>query len=109
MLLALRLRCRGLGREGRIFKIRTLHVAVKEHHPRQVDRAIAAEDLVLVQFEVDAQALDDVGMGAGFDFQADCVSLAPVVQLHADGLQQGARFFLFEIEVGVAGDAEWRH
>ena len=72
----------------------------------EVDGAVAAEDLVLFEFEVDAQALDDFGIGAGFDFEAHGVAFAAVVQLDADGFKQRARFFFFEVEVGVAGDAE---
>ena len=94
------------GREGRELEVGPLHVAVEEHQPREVHRAVAAEDLVLVEFEVDAQALDDLRVGAGLDFQAHGVALAAVVQLDANGFQQRARFFLLEVEVGVAGDAE---
>ena len=96
----------GLGREGRELEVGPLHVAIKEHKPRQIHRAVAAEDLILVEFEVDPQALDNFRIGAGFNLQPDGVALAAVVQLHADGLQQRARFLLLEVEVGVAGDAE---
>ena len=95
-----------LGREGRELQVGPLNVAVEEHEAREVDGAVAAEDLVFVEFEVDAQALDDFGIGAGFDFEADGVAFAAVVQLDANGFEQRARFFLFEVEVGVAGDAE---
>ncbi len=96
----------GLRRKGRELQIRPLHVAVEKHHARKVDRAVAAKDLVLFEFEIHAQALDDFGIGAGFDLQANGVAFAAVVQLHADGFKQRARFFLFEVEVGIARDAE---
>ncbi len=95
-----------LGREGLELEVRAADVVVEEHQAGEVDRAVAAKDLVLVQLEVDAQALDDLRMGAGFDLQADGIALAAVVELDADGFQQGARFFFLEVEVGVAGDAE---
>ena len=95
-----------LGREGRELQIRPLHVAIKEHQPREIHRAVAAEDLVLVEFEVDAQPLDDLRVGAGLDLQAHRIALAAIVQLDANGLQQRARFFLLEIQVGIARDAE---
>ena len=97
-----------LGREGRELQIGPLNVAVEEHHARQVHGAFAAKDLVFFQFEVDPQALDDVGVGAGFDLQAHRVALAAVVKLHADGFQQRAGLFLFEVEVGIARDAKGR-
>ncbi len=95
-----------LGREGRELQVGPLHVAVEEHQPRQIHRAIAAKDLVLVELEVHPQALDNLRIGAGFNLQAHGVALAAVVQLHANGFKQRARFFLFEVEVGVARDAE---
>ena len=95
-----------LGGEGRELQVGRAHVAVEEHEAREIDGAIAAEDLVLVEFEVDAQAFDDFGIGAGFNFEADGVAFAAVVQLDADGFEQRARFFFFEVEVGVAGDAK---
>ena len=45
-------------------------------------------------------------MGAGLDLQAHRVALAAVVQFHADGFEQGARLFFFEVEVGIARHAE---
>ena len=41
-----------------------------------------------------------------FDFEADGVAFAAVVQLGADGLEQVARFFFLEVEIAVSGDAE---
>ena len=96
----------GLGREGRELQLRPLHVAIKEHQPRKIHRAIAAEDLGSVEFEVAGQPVDDLRVGAGLHLQAHRVALAAVMQLHADGLQQRARFFLLEVEVRVAGDAK---
>ena len=106
MVVDLRLSAKWLGREGLELEIGAADVVVKEHEAREVDGAFAAEDLVFVEFEVDAQALDDLGVCAGLDFEADGVALAAVVELDANGFKQRARFFFFEVEVGVAGDAE---
>ena len=89
----------GFGRERRELEFRTLHVAVKKHQPREVDRTIAAEDLILIEFKVDTQPLDDLRIGAGLNLQAHRIALASIVQLDANGLEQGARFFLLEVEV----------
>ena len=97
-----------LGREGLELQIRPLHVAVKEHQARKIHRAFAAKDLVLVELEVHAQPLHNLRVGAGFDLQPHRVALAAVVQLHADGFQQRPRFFLLEVEVGIARHAERR-
>ena len=94
------------GREGWELEVGAADIFVEEHEAGEIDGAFAAKDLVFVEFEVDAQALDDFGMGAGFDFEADGVAFAAVVELDADGFKQRARFFFFEVEVGVAGDAE---
>ena len=104
----LRLRMQRLGREGLELQVGPLHVAVEKHQAREIHRAFAAEDLVLVELEVHAQPLDNLRIGAGFNLQAHRVALAAVVQLHADGFEQRARFFLFEVEVGIARDAERR-
>ena len=95
-----------LGREGRELEVGALDVAIEEHQAREVDRAVVAEDLVFIEFEVDAEAFDDLGVGAGFDFETHGIAFAAVVELDANGFKQRARFFFFEVEVGVAGDAE---
>ena len=95
-----------LGREGRELEVGPLDVAVEKHEAREIHGAIAAEDLVFVELEVDAQTLDDFRIGAGLDFEAHRIAFAAVVQLDANGFKQRARFFLLEVEVGVAGDAE---
>ena len=69
----------GFGREGRKLQVGALDVSVEKHEAGEVYGTVATEDLVLVEFEVGAQALDDVGVGAGFDFEADGVPLAAVV------------------------------
>jgi hypothetical protein len=96
----------GLGRERRKLEYRALHVAVKKHQSGKVDRTLAEEDLIFVEFEVDAQPLDDLRIGTGLYLQAHRIALAAIVQFNANGFEQGARFFLLEIEVGVARDAE---
>src|ERR1035438_1531621 len=97
-----------LGRERRKLQVWPLHIAVKEHEPGQVYRAIAAEYLILVQLEVHTQTLHNFSVGAGLDLQPYGVALASIVQLNTDRLQQGSRFFFLKVEVGVAGDPECR-
>ena len=96
----------GPGREGGELQVGPRDVAVKKDQAREVHRAVAADDLILVQLEVDLQPLDDLRVGAGLDLQAHGVALAAVVQFGANGLQQRTGLFLLEVEVGVAGDAE---
>ncbi len=99
--------------EGRILQgnsvgCRDRNRGVEVHQAREVDRAVGGEDLRGVELEVDAQPLGDVRVGAGLDLQAHGVALAAVVQLGAHALQHGARLFLLQVEVAVAGDAEGR-
>src|ERR1035441_3617735 len=42
----------GFGCKGRKLEIRTLHVGIEENQPRKVHRAVATEDLILIQLEV---------------------------------------------------------
>src|SRR6201998_1559164 len=95
-----------LGREGRELEVGALDVAVEKHEARQIHWSVAAEDLVFVELEVDAEAFDDFRVSAGFDFEANGIALAAVVELDADGFEQGACFFFLEVEVGIAGDTE---
>ncbi len=97
-----------LGREGLELEIGTLDVAVKKHEAGKIHGTFAAEDLILVELEVHAQPLHNLGIGVAFDLQAHGVALATIVQLDADGFEQRARLFFFEVEVGVARDAERR-
>ncbi len=92
--------------EGCELEVGARHVRVEEHDAGEIHRAIAAKDLVFFELEVDAQALNDFSVRAGLDFEADGVAFAPVVELDADGLEQRAGFFFFEVKVGVASDAE---
>ena len=80
-------------------QVRPPHVGIEEKQPRKVHRAVAAEDLILIQFEVDPEPLDDLLVGSGLNLQADGVPLAAVVEFHADGFQQRAGFLLLEIQV----------
>jgi hypothetical protein len=97
-----------LGREGLELQVRPLDVAVEKHQPRQIDGAFSAKNLALVELEVHAQPLHNLGVGVAFDLQPHRVALAPVMQLHADRLQERPRFFLLEVEVRVARHAEGR-
>ena len=106
MVVDLRLSTKWSGCEGGELEVGAADVFVKEHEAGEVDGAFAAKDLVLVEFEVDAEALDDVRVCAGLDLEADGVAFAAVVELDADGFKERAGFFFFEVEVGVAGDAE---
>ena len=45
------------------------------------------EDLVFVEFKVDAQSLDNLCIGARFNFQPHSVTLAAVMQLHTNSFK----------------------
>jgi len=91
--------CEGPGGEGLELEVGPVDVLVEEHEAGEIDGAVAEEDLVFVELEIDAEAFDDFRVSSGFDFQPNGVSLAAVVELDADGFKQGARFFFFEVEV----------
>ena len=50
--------------EGLELEIGTVGVAVEVHQAREVDGAVSAEDLAIVELKVDAQPVDDLGIGA---------------------------------------------
>jgi hypothetical protein len=62
-----------------------VHVLIEEHQPREVHRAVAAQNLILVQLEVDSQPFHDFLVSAGLDLQPHSVALAAVVQFYANG------------------------
>ena len=73
---------------------------------REIHRPVDRKHLPGLQFEIGAQALDDFGIGIGFNLQPHRISFAAVVQFGAHRFQQVARFFFRQIEIAVAGDAE---
>src|ERR1700678_4046831 len=97
-----------LGDEGEKFQLGPLHVGIKETDAGEIDGTCPAEYLVLFELEVHAQALDDLRVGARLDLKANSIALAAIVKLNTNGLEKRTRFFLFKVEVGVAGDAKGR-
>ena len=89
-----------------VLEIGALGLIVDVKQPGKVDRAVHGKNLPGIEFEDGAQALDDLGIGVGLNFHADCVAFAPVMQLRAHGLQKIARFFFLQVKIAVAGDAK---
>ena len=85
MLPDLRLSLKGLGGKVRELQVRPPYIVIKEKQPREIHRSVVVEDLILIQLEVDAEALDDLFICSALDLQAYGVALAAVVELDADG------------------------
>ena len=96
------------GHERRILQVRALGLFVKMKEALKIDWAAYAEHQRLVELELRYQPRNDVGVRAFFDFQPHRNAFAALRHLGIDGLQQGAAFFLFEVQVAVAGNAECR-
>ncbi len=64
--------------------------------------------LELIQLEVEAQAIDDLGIGILLNLHAHRIAFAAVVEFGADAFEQAARLFFLKVEVAVAGDAKGR-
>ena len=94
------------GHEGGELEVGPGRVGVDHACAREVDGAFGAIDLGLGKLEVDAEALDDFGIGGALDFEADGVAFAAVVELYADGFEEVAGFLFLKVEIAVAGDAE---
>ena len=54
------------------------------------------------QPEIRLQAIDDFAIRARLDFHAHGRAFAAPVKLRIDGIENAARFFLFEVKVAVA-------
>ena len=72
----------------------------------EIDGAGSFENLPRAKIELLGKRIDDGGGGIGFDFEANDVAFAAIVELGVDGLEQVAGFFFVQIEVAVAGGAE---
>ena len=96
------------GNEFGIFQVRPRGFIIELKQPLQIDDAGYAEHQRFVQIEGGDESIDNFRVRARFDFQAHRVALAALRDLRVDRFQQRARFFLFEIEIAVAGDAKGR-
>jgi len=73
---------------------------------QEVERAFEPEDVFAGEVEVVAEGVVNGVGDALFDFEADGGAAAEVAQLGLDGLEEVFGFFLVDVEVAVAGDAE---
>src|SRR3954470_1705607 len=77
-----------LARDERLeLEVGTVRLLVNVKEPGKIHRAFGGIDLPVLQLEVGAQALDDLGRRVGIDLEADSVAFAAIVQLAADGLE----------------------
>ena len=72
----------------------------------KIDWPVHGKNERWVEFERAGETIHDFGMSAGFDFEADGPAFPALRDLRVHGVEQAARFFLFEVEIAVAGDAE---
>jgi len=72
-------------------------IAVK-NMSRERFTGLAAEDLIVIELEVDAKALGNLRVGA-VSIQGALRRLCGVVEFDADGLKQRAGFLFLEVEV----------
>jgi hypothetical protein len=68
--------------------------------------ALDVEDVLALQPDVVQQAVQQLVLYAVLDLKADGVAAAALVELFLDRLQQVLDFFLVDVEVAVARDAE---
>ena len=92
--------------EGFEFDLGMAGLLVNVEEARQIYGSVNRKHLPGFELEIAAQALDDFGVGVGFDFEAHGVAFAAVVQLGANRLEQVAGFFFCQVKVTVAGHAE---
>src|SRR5580704_11094838 len=83
-----------------------LHLVVDVEQAREIYWPVATKHLPGFEFKHSAQSLDDLGIGARFDFKPHRVSLAPIVEFSAHRLEQTARLFFRQVQVAVAGHTE---
>src|ERR1700720_1003233 len=76
--------------------------------PLQVDGTTHAKDQRVVQLKGGDQPVHNVRVGAFFDLQPHRVTFTPLRYLRVYVFQQAPAFFLFQIKIAVAGDAERR-
>src|SRR6266496_2048731 len=70
--------------EGLEFEFGMRGLLVDIEQARQIDGAVDGKNLPGIDFEINPQALDDVGLGVGFNFQAYGVAFAAIMKLGAD-------------------------
>ncbi len=72
----------------------------------EIDRAIDLVEIFAFEFEDFEEAVGDADRAIGLDFQADRVAAVAVAQFGFDAAEEVFGFFLVDVEVAVAGDAE---
>lgn len=72
----------------------------------KIDRPVHTKDQRRVEFERAGEAIDDVRMSAGFNFEADGPTFSALSDLRVYCIKQAACLFLFEVKIAVARDAE---
>ena len=73
---------------------------------QEIERAVDEVDVVLGQLENIEQHAPHVRRAAVLDLEPDGVAARALAQLVLDGAQQIFRFFLVDVEIAVARDAE---
>src|SRR5262247_581695 len=97
-----RRRCR---RERLVLQLRQVEL-VERHQVGDVQGAVNRVDVLLLHLQRMAQQLDHVRAHPGGDLQPNAEAEAAVAHLLLDRLEQVAGLVLFDLDVGVASDAE---
>ena len=92
--------------KGRELQVGAIRLIGEREEAGEIDGAGSFENLPGAELELLGKRIDDCGGGVGFDFEANDVAFAAIVELGVDGLEQVAGFFFVQIEVAVAGGAE---
>src|SRR5262245_42587927 len=97
-----RRRCR---RERLVLQLRQVEL-VERHQVGDVQGAVNRVDVLLLHLQRMAQQLDHMRAHPGGDLQPNAEAEAAVAHLLLDRLEQVAGLVLFDLDVGVASDAE---
>src|SRR5262245_27181839 len=92
-------------RERLVFQLRQVEL-VERHQVGDVQGAVNRVNVLLIHFQRMAQQLDHVRAHPGGDLQPYAEAEAAVAHLLLDRLEQVAGLVLFDLDVGVARDAE---
>src|SRR5262245_9027503 len=92
-------------RERLVFQLRQVEL-VERHQVGDVQGAVNRVNVLLLHLQRMAQQLDHVRAHSGGDLQPHAEAEAAVAHLLLDRLEQVARLVLFDLDVGVARDAE---
>ena len=95
----------GDGGEAFVFEVRAVEFGGDGHEPHEVERPIDAVDVLFFEVEDFAEAADEF-FGDVLHFEADGVAAVELAEFVFDGAQEVAGFFLVDVEVAVARDAE---